>query len=380
MSITMEKTDFNKLVELIAKLAFGHPIDPRIFLKRIINQANFPHTWNWEVAGAWTGDAKYDAQKIVIWALSKDVNPNDKRFTTLGSILKVLLDEAGFDDAKLIVSIIIIYNLYRDKKLLEKLQVKYQVPSPANTTTTKSEFGPEINWEQPDKTELDGWLEKESYFFDVGFLIQAIQNATSVCRIELSDETILGTGFLIAPKLVLTNYHVIHPENTATKINPSDIVLRFGCFTSTTGDEEKGQTFKLVNDKPILESSPINKLDYALLQVEDSITQATDITKAKCEFDNLPQEKMALNILQHPQGASMKIAISSNAIANISPESGLIQYVTRTSPGSSGSPCFNEDWKVVALHHAQKATHFGSIREGILLSSIYKEIKQYLEQ
>ncbi|MEO0841492.1 MAG: trypsin-like peptidase domain-containing protein [Cyanobacteria bacterium J06643_5] len=165
----------------------------------------------------------------------------------------------------------------------------------------------------------------------------------------------------------------------STQINPSDIVLRFGCFTSTTGDEEKGQIFKLANDKPILESSPINKLDYALLRVEDSIRQAQDISEAECDFENLPQQKMGLNILQHPEGASMKIAVSSNAIANIFPDSGLMQYVTKTSSGSSGSPCFNEDWKVVALHHAQKATHFGSIREGILLSSIYQEIKQHLK-
>ena len=63
---------------------------------------------------------------------------------------------------------------------------------------------------------------------------------------------------------------------------------------------------------------------------------------------------------------------------SIAKENGLIQYITKTSPGSSGSPCFNEDWKVVALHHAQKSTHFGSIREGILLSAIYKEIQQHL--
>ena len=234
-----------------------------------------------------------------------------------------------------------------------------------------------INWQESDKTELERRLKPELDLIDVGFLMQAIQHTTSVCRIEISNEGI-GTGFLIASNLVLTNYHVVYSENTDNPINLSDIILRFGCFTSTTGDEEKGQTFKLVNDKPILESSPTDKLDYALIQVEDSIKQAQDITKAECDFENLPEKNMALNILQHPEGDSMKIAISSNAIANIFPNNGLIQYVNKTSSGSSGSPCFNEDWKVVALHHAQKATHFGSIREGILLNSIYKEIEQHL--
>ncbi|MEO1431284.1 MAG: trypsin-like peptidase domain-containing protein [Cyanobacteria bacterium J06632_19] len=380
MSNTISKTDIDKLVNVITNQAANAFISPQEFFKDLINRANLPQKWVFGLAGVWTGDPNVDARKLINWALANNGNPNDKRFTTLGSILQALLIDVGFNDAILIVSLIIIYQLCTDKKELEKLRITYQVPiSAIDTTTTTSDFGPNINWQPPDDTELESWFKPEPDFLDVGFLIQAIEHATSVCRIEMPNQGILGTGFLIAPNLVLTNYHVVYSENTDIQINPSDIVLRFGCFTSTTGDEEKGQTFKLVNDKPILESSPTNKLDYALLQVEDSITQAKDITEAECEFDNLPEKKMALNILQHPQGASMKIAISSNAIANIFPDSGLMQYVTKTSSGSSGSPCFNEDWKVVALHHAQKATHFGSIREGILLSSIYKEIQQHLK-
>ncbi|MEL7245887.1 MAG: trypsin-like peptidase domain-containing protein [Cyanobacteria bacterium J06573_2] len=379
MSINIQQQDINQLVNVLARLAASSPTGPQRFFRDLVNRANLPQDWVFDLAGVWTGNANIDALELVNWALARDVNPNDKSFTTLGSILQVFLTKLGFNDAKIIVSLIIIYNLYTDKKLLEKLRISYQVPISTINTTTTSDFGPKINWQEPDKTELESWLKPEPDFLDVGFLIQAIQNATSVCRIEISNQTILGTGFLIAPDLVLTNYHVVYSDNPNTQINPSDIVLRFGCFTSTTGDEEKGQIFKLISDKPILESSPINKLDYALLRVEDSIRQAQDISEAECDFENLPQQKMGLNILQHPEGASMKIAVSSNAIANIFPDSGLMQYVTKTSSGSSGSPCFNEDWKVVALHHAQKATHFGSIREGILLSSIYQEIKQHLK-
>ena len=59
-------------------------------------------------------------------------------------------------------------------------------------------------------------------------------------------------------------------------------------------------------------------------------------------------------------------------------EKGLIQYVTTAAGGSSGSPCFSDDWKVVALHHAQQARAFGSIREGILMGPILERIQQYL--
>ncbi|MGD1912395.1 MAG: trypsin-like peptidase domain-containing protein [Rivularia sp. (in: cyanobacteria)] len=376
---TIPQSDIDKLVNVLAtQAATSFTKSPQEFFKDLVNRANLPQNWVFELTREWTGDPSNYARKLINWALAKNGNPQDRRFTTLGSILQPLLKEVGFNDAILIVSLIIIYQLCTDKKLLETLRIKYQVPiSATNITTTTSDFGPEINWQESDKTELERRLKPELDLIDVGFLMQAIQHTTSVCRIEISNEGI-GTGFLIASNLVLTNYHVVYSENTDNPINLSDIILRFGCFTSTTGDEEKGQTFKLVNDKPILESSPTDKLDYALIQVEDSIKQAQDITKAECDFENLPEKNMALNILQHPEGDSMKIAISSNAIANIFPNNGLIQYVNKTSSGSSGSPCFNEDWKVVALHHAQKATHFGSIREGILLNSIYKEIEQHL--
>ncbi|KST65527.1 trypsin-like peptidase domain-containing protein [Mastigocoleus testarum] len=379
MSITIKQADIDKLVNVLAGLAATSFTSPQDFFRDLVSRANLRQQLVYSLAGVWTGNPIHDARRLINWALVRDINPNDQRFTTLGSILQPLLSEAGFNDAKLIVSLIIIYKLYRDIKLLENLRITYQVPlSATDITSTISDFGPEIDWQEPDETELQSWFKPEPNFLDVGFLMQTIQHATSVCRIEISNQKILGTGFLIASNLVLTNYHVLHSATADIQINPSDIILRFGCFTSATGNESEGQVFKLVSDRPILESSPTNKLDYVLLQVEESITQIADITPANCDFENLPAKGTALNILQHPEGSSMKIAMSSNAIANISPNTGLMQYITRTSPGSSGSPCFNEDWKVVALHHAQKATHFGSIREGILLSSIYQEIQQHL--
>ncbi|MFM5947050.1 MAG: trypsin-like serine peptidase, partial [Dolichospermum sp.] len=83
-------------------------------------------------------------------------------------------------------------------------------------------------------------------------------------------------------------------------------------------------------------------------------------------------------VLQHPEGESMKLSISQDGIIGVYQNSGLVQYVNKTAVGSSGSPCFDEDWYLVALHHAQKAKTFGSIREGILFASIYQEIQDFL--
>ena len=82
-----------------------------------------------------------------------------------------------------------------------------------------------------------------------------------------------------------------------------------------------------------------------------------------------------LNILQHPEGEQMKVSLSNNGVVKTNEARGLVLYVNATKPGSSGSPCFNQDWQLVALHHKGLKTSFGSVREGILFSAIYQDIQ-----
>jgi endonuclease G len=74
----------------------------------------------------------------------------------------------------------------------------------------------------------------------------------------------------------------------------------------------------------------------------------------------------------------MSLAVNRNGVSSVDAQRGLVQYVTRTAGGSSGSPCFDDDWKVVALHHAERSRPFGSVREGILVSSIARELTDLL--
>ncbi|MEO0842479.1 MAG: serine protease, partial [Cyanobacteria bacterium J06643_5] len=140
----------------------------------------------------------------------------------------------------------------------------------------------------------------------------------------------------------------------------------------------EGQVFKLDNRQPILHYSPTHQLDYVLLQVDEGILDAQDIKPVSWDINYLPVKGMGINLLQHPGGDSMKISISRDGITGVYQERGLIQYINKTANGSSGSPCFDENGKIVALHHAQRARSFGTIREGILFSAIYQEIKSYL--
>ena len=57
-----------------------------------------------------------------------------------------------------------------------------------------------------------------------------------------------------------------------------------------------------------------------------------------------------LNIVQHPNGELKQVALRENQLKDILPQ--FLHYQTDTAPGSSGSPVFNDQWELVALHHS----------------------------
>jgi endonuclease G, mitochondrial len=80
----------------------------------------------------------------------------------------------------------------------------------------------------------------------------------------------------------------------------------------------------------------------------------------------------SVTIVQHPAARRKEVALRENRLVDI-PEQ-VLHYVTDTEPGSSGSPVFNDQWEVVALHHASvpdpSPGGSGSLNEGIRISRI----------
>ena len=372
--------DANLIIDIMADLAGDFDV-PAQFFKALVNDAELPKNWVQEL-GQWPPNNRIAAQRLIKWAEAKGINPNNKDFYTLGCILQALFPLVGLDKASIIAAVMVRYRLIQNDRLLNELIVNYQIPMSLEINSICKNYGPEIDWRGPtDELQLQSLFNRQPDFLDVGFLMRGIQQATSVCRIEALGGKALGTGFLVDNNLLLTNYHVFQEKTSSSdsmNANAQKIVLRFGCFTAQTGRATEGQIFSLDHNQPVVQYSPTEKLDYVLLRVEDRISKANEIKKTECEFNNRPAEGMTLTILQHPHGESMKLAVSSDGITRVLPQSGLIQYLTKTSGGSSGSPCFNENWKVIALHHAERAKPFGQIREGILLSAIYPEIKSHL--
>ena len=233
--------------------------------------------------------------------------------------------------------------------------------------------------------ELEGFLPQPvSYEADVGQLRRGLQLANAVCKIAFSDRPTTGTGVLIAPDLVLTNYHVLSRQivgmpQLAEKAKTA--LCEFGFVSEEHDMIVPPDTLAVDSIEPVLAASPPAKLDYVLLRVNPQIM---DVAYDYIQPITPPphpltlNSKDGLNVLQHPAGNVMQVSLSASGVVQVDAARDRLWYVNRTQGGSSGAPCFNADWQMVALHHASMSRGFGSVREGILMSSILAEISEFL--
>jgi endonuclease G len=89
-----------------------------------------------------------------------------------------------------------------------------------------------------------------------------------------------------------------------------------------------------------------------------------------------------LNCVQHPAGRMKELALQKNDVTHVFAD--RIHYTTDTEPGSSGSPVFNNQWDLVALHHAAgdpDPAHPGKWldNEGMRIDSITTHLRIHFE-
>ncbi len=182
-------------------------------------------------------------------------------------------------------------------------------------------------------------------FFEFGLLA-----ARAVCRILVRDPASgasgYGTGVLVGPGLLMTNNHVLGNQATAAAS-----LAQFDYLKSATGqlqepvesDLRPGEFF--VTDEA---------LDFTLVATSATSRDNSAVrTRGWCNL--IPGSGKALktervNIIQHPGGERMQIAIRDNTI--IAMPGHFLHYRADTQKGSSGAPVFNSNWELAALHHA----------------------------
>lgn len=169
-----------------------------------------------------------------------------------------------------------------------------------------------------------------------------MQWSSAVCHLRVMDSSggeWLGTGTLLNDNRVLTNHHVLFPNNA----KPTSVAITFQYENDSLGQSiaskmVKGQVDTIVNDA---------QDDWALIE--------TSPPEGIVGFDLAAHYSQAVVgerafILQHPQGAPKVLAFVRNRISSVTDR--RVFYLTDTMGGSSGSPVFNSKGQMIAIHRA----------------------------
>ncbi|WP_269581249.1 endonuclease [Roseibium sp. Sym1] len=190
----------------------------------------------------------------------------------------------------------------------------------------------------------------QSELLAVAFFSRGLVAARAVGRIVIKDSLGAtrgyGTGFMISPRLMMTNNHVLGSETTA-----ASSLIEFDYALGLDGKPMPPVRFRLDPGLFFVTSEP---LDFTITAVQP-VNQEGDQVKDRGWIHLIADSGKAvvgepINIIQHPRGERQQIAFRGNTVERT--DGDFLIYATDTMQGSSGSPALNDQWQLAALHHA----------------------------
>jgi endonuclease G len=197
-------------------------------------------------------------------------------------------------------------------------------------------------------------------FVDVSYLECARAAANSVGRVVFEESgKAWGTGVMISDQLFLTNWHVVN-----STVMASEMLVQFNYERDVLGRAEKPMTFKFAPEKFYFCNE---KMDFAIVAVDDN---SLNSNMKPSNFGYVPICESAdkhiiaefATIIQHPEGDYKQINLRENRIIGRYGDADqpgppvLLYPVCNTMKGSSGSPVFNDQLWIVAVHCRESAT------------------------
>lgn len=273
---------------------------------------------------------------------------------------------------------------------LERLLAGARIENSGNPELKAFTLETSLTSDEAPQAQLEALVVQDPNFQNVGF-----QDVNSwrgrmalaercVCRVETSAGRGIGSGFLVAPDVILTNLHVID-ELQKVWAAPGEAAVRFDYMATVGGaapDASTGSTVAFHANWEIA-TSPIKELDYALVRLNGRPGEEVlgDGRKRGClslqsrpagwlkANGRLPETQDPLIILQHPNADPLKVAVGVVTDANNLFR--RLAYNTNTAPGSSGSPCFTVGWELVALHHQGQSQG----NHGVMIGPIAEDLR-----
>jgi endonuclease G, mitochondrial len=193
------------------------------------------------------------------------------------------------------------------------------------------------------------------------FLTKGAEIRRCVGRIHIRDarrRVGWGTGFLVAPNLLVTNQHVLDSFDT-TRFSR----VEFDYEETFEGEILPSAIFDLVPSILFISDPASGGLDYTLVAVQPRARADSERPDAElAEFGHhvLVREEGKLvkgeliHTIHHPEGQPRQVSLRENrlmAVEDPALQDIWMHYETDTEQGSSGAPLYNNQWEVVGIHH-----------------------------
>lgn len=243
----------------------------------------------------------------------------------------------------------------------------------------------------PPKPALQAMVVANSRFVDFATFLSRFQSlGDRICRVETPKTQ--GTGFLVGPNLVLTNFHVVEPALAPAEAQHINCRFDHHAAKDPAAKPIESKVCRLADDW-LVASRPYSasdtggggeakpeELDYALLRLADDFASTPAPRGAERGWFKLDGKRPLLAIRdfavvpQHAQGRELEVAWG--AVVEFNGPANRVRYDTRTDAGSSGSPCFTLELELFGLHHATDPVQVPQFNQAIPLDLIAKDLKQ----
>lgn len=230
----------------------------------------------------------------------------------------------------------------------------------------------ELTAAEPATRELQARFGPESAR-SVAWFRKASRRSHGVARVQRPGGGHVGTGFLVRGSdllaswgerpLLVTNAHVLSETATENGVLPRQARVRF-----TENEAASERTFRI---EKILWSSPPEVLDTTVATLREATEGVPELElgySSDIEPDAEPRPR--LSVIGHPSGRELEISVYDNHLVAL--ELPYVYYRSLTEHGSSGSPVFDQEWDVVAVHHA--ANHERGANEGVGVDALRDEL------
>ncbi|WP_312075794.1 S8 family serine peptidase [Chryseobacterium sp.] len=197
-------------------------------------------------------------------------------------------------------------------------------------------------------------------FQDIQILNKIFKIAEAVGRITIKTRygnTGFGTGFLIAPGILITNNHVFPDKDTA-----ESSTVQFYYEMDGNKASKRTLSFNFEPEKFFITSSykgnpenSVDGLDFTIIAISEKSHEGKDISEVPHTSlnENLGKIIDGENcvIIQHPKGDYKKIVMKDIRMLTLKDD--FLIYESDTLPGSSGAVVIGQGTgEIVALHHS----------------------------